>query len=172
MDQEVLLSYDNTTPTPSNNINQNITNIKKNNQNTLTFNGNNNCNLILGQFAWSFFCITVAVIFFIFNIYGGTFLFAGWALIVAVIFIVFCVRTVKKVELIKNEYCNQCTLKITKKCFCSKQYTLILENSYLLYQGDIILVNTLKNSRDIDLDNSNIQNYPINLISKYGIFMG
>jgi len=29
MDQEVLLSYDNTTPTPPNNINQNLSNIKK-----------------------------------------------------------------------------------------------------------------------------------------------
>ena len=59
-----------------------------------------------------------------------------------------------------------------KKMLLLKTIYTNLENSYLLYQGDIILINTLKSSRDIDLDNSNIQNYPINLISKYETFMG
>jgi len=31
MDQQPLLTFDNTTPTPSNNINQNLTNVQKNN---------------------------------------------------------------------------------------------------------------------------------------------
>jgi len=138
----------------------------------LTFNGKNNCDFIFSYLACSFLCTTLAVLFLIFNFYNWAFPFALFDLFFVVIFIVVCVKTVKKVELIKDECCNQCTLKITKKCFCSKQYTLMLENSYLLYHKDIMLLNTLKNLRDIDLDNSNIQNYPINLVSKYGIFMG
>ena len=77
MDQEALLPFDNTTPTPPNNINQNLTNVQKNNQNTLTFNGYNNCGLILYELACLSICATIAVIFFIFKIYGGTLLFAS-----------------------------------------------------------------------------------------------
>ena len=57
---------------------------------------------------------------------------------------------------------------------CSKKYTLkILENRYLIYQNDsIVHLNTLKNPGEIDLDNSNIKNYPINLISEYKIYDG
>ena len=125
MDQEALLPFDNTTPTPPNNINQNLTNVQKNNQNTLTFNGNNNCGFILYELACLSICVTIAVIFFIFKIYGGTLLFASWFLFLAVLWGVMYGISVKKVELFKDELGNQCTLKITKKCFCSKQYTLI-----------------------------------------------
>ncbi len=52
------------------------------------------------------------------------------------------VLSVKKVEFIKSPYLNLITLKITKKCGCSKQYTIMLENKYLLYQRDIMLLNT------------------------------
>ena len=64
------------------------------------------------------------------------------------------------------------TIKITKKYFCSKQYPIMLENRYLFYQKDIMLLNTLKNPREIDLNQSNIINSPINLITKYEIFAG
>ena len=67
---------------------------------------------------------------------------------------------------------NQLTLKITKRCGCSKQYSIMLENKNILYQNDIFALNTLENSSEIDLDNSNIKNYPINLISKYEVFGG
>ena len=48
----------------------------------------------------------------------------------------------------------------------------MLENRYLFYQKDIMLLNTLKNPREIDLNQSNIINSPINLITKYEIFAG
>ena len=76
--------------------------------------------------------------------------------------------SVRKVELIKNPHLNLITLKITKKCGCSKQYTIMLENKYLLYQGNLMLLNTINNPSEIDLDSSNIQKCPINLIYRYG----
>ena len=172
MDQQPLLHFDNTTPTPSNNINQNLTNVQKNNQNTLTFKGYDFCLTVLGELACLFFCSTVAVLFFIFNIYGGTILFSGWTLSLVVFWVCFYGTSVRKVELIKNECGNQCTLKITKNCGCSKQYTLMPENSYLSYQDEKMLLIALKCSRDIDIYNNNLQMYPINLISKYEISMG
>ena len=81
-------------------------------------------------------------------------------------------KCVRKVEFIKNGDQNQLTIKIAKKCFCSKQYTIMLENRYLFYQNDIMLLNTLKNQREIDLNQSNIINSPINLITKYETFLG
>lgn len=42
----------------------------------------------------------------------------------------------------------------------------MLENSYLLYQEEIMLLIILKTSRDIYFNKSNIQNYP-NLITIY-----
>jgi len=118
-----------------------------------------------------FFCSTIAVLFFIFDLLGGTILFGIWSLFLAALWVGGYGCSVKKVDFIKNEFGNQYTLKITKSCGCSKQYTNMIENSYLLYQDDIMQLIVLKSSRDIDLDNSNIQNYPINLITIYGNYM-
>jgi len=166
MDQEALLPFDNTTPTPPNNINQNITIIEKNNQNTLTFNGNTDCRPILFSFACLFSCSILTVILYIAELDPWPFFLVIFFLFFTVVFCIIWGTSVKKVELIKDEYCNQCTLKITKKCFCSKQYTIMLENSYLLYQEEIMLLIILKTSRDIYFNKSNIQNYP-NLITIY-----
>ena len=80
----------------------------------------------------------------------------------------------KTLNLVKNECTNQFTITSTNVVGCSKNYTLKkLENRYLIYQNDrIVQLNTLKNPGEIDLDNSNIKNYPINLISEYKIYEG
>ena len=101
MDQQPLLHFDNTTPTPSNNINQNLTNVQKNNQNTLTFKGYDFCLTVLGELAFFFFCTTVAVLFFIFNIYGGTILFAGWTLSLVVFWVVSMELLLEKLNSLK-----------------------------------------------------------------------
>ena len=168
MNQETLLLFD----TPSNNKNQNFTNEKKNNLNTLTFNGEKICCLILYQMTCLSVIAAAAAIFIVFNYndWGEIFIFIF--LIIAVTWGVFFNISVKKVEFIKNECMNQLTLKITKRCGCSKQYSIMLENKNILYQNDIFALNTLENSSEIDLDNSNIKNYPINLVSKYELFGG
>ena len=48
----------------------------------------------------------------------------------------------------------------------------MLQNRYLFYQDDLILLNTLKNPGEIDLNQSNIINCPVNLITKYETFYG
>ena len=170
MDQEALLPFDNTSP--SYNINPNFTNVEKNYQNTLTLRGNNDCFFILFELACLSICITAAVLLISFNYLNWSLPFIAWSLFLAILWSVMHGISVKKVELIKNGCTNQLILKITKKCFCSKQYTLNLENAYLFYQKDIILLNTLKNTREFDLDNSNITKNPINLINKYEILSG
>ena len=138
MHQDALLPFDN--PSPSYNINQNFTNIQKNKQNTLTLKGKNLCGTVLAELACFAFCSSVAVLFFIFKIYPVVILFAGWSLFLGILWTVLYATSIQKVEFFKNEDPNQLILKITKKFRCSKQYTLMLENSYLFCQGDIILL--------------------------------
>ena len=79
--------------------------------------------------------------------------------------------TIREIQFIKNTYLNQLTVKIKKVCcFGSKEYSFMLENAYIFCEKTsekvtkIVILNTLKNPRDIDLDKSNIKNIPLNLI--------
>ena len=171
MDQETLLPFD--TPQNNNNI-QNFTIVEKNNQNNLTFSGysiyykfKNYCILII------LYILTVALILlYIITKSDYAFFFCVTSLLFTLILNIPYLLSVRKVKFIKNIYTNQITLKITRTCGCFKHYTLILENRYLFYQGDIFLLNILKNPSEIDLDNSNIKNTPFNLISKYTMYQG
>ena len=167
MDQEALLPFDD--KPPNNNI-QNFVNVEKNKQKTLTLRNK------VDKFQCRFLCILTFVYALITTLYIliQMQIIPYWIqYILLFVFIgnVFCtipfVLSVRKVELIKNPYLNLITLIITKKCGCSKQYTIMLENKYLLYQRDLILLNTINNPSEIDLDSSNIQKCPINLIYRY-----
>ena len=172
MDQEALLPFD--TPSNANNANNQNSAYKVNyNQNTLTFNGYLNYRLYICQSVILFLLVTGLVLLFIFK------KDKPWGLVlIAFIFAIFFLccytygKSVKKVEFIKRAYNKQLTIKIAQRCCCYREYTILLENRYLLYQGDLILINTLKDPKEIDLDNSDIKNVPIDLISKYEIFMG
>ena len=115
-------------------------------------------------------CVAGSALFYIYNYEKWGTAFAFLFLVLAFCWGYFYFEAVKKVKFIKNECKNQLTLEITKNCGCSKQYSLMIENAYLFCQRNIMLLNTLKNASEIDLDNSNIKNIPINLISKYEIF--
>ena len=164
MDQEALLPFD---KPPNNNI-QNFTNIEKNKQKTLTLRNRNK-----NECRCCWIVIFVYVLLTTLYILNQIQMIPYWTKYI--ILVVFILNTlsilpfsfkVKKVELIKNPYLNLITLKITKKCGCSKQYSIMLENKYLLlFQGDLILLNTINNLSEIDLDSSNIQKCPINLVN-------
>ena len=166
MDQKALLPFDK----PSNNNNQNVINVEKNKQKTLTL------RIRINKFLFRCFSIEIILYALIPTLYIFIqiqiipywieyillfFLFAN------VIWTIPCALSVKKIEIIKNPYPNLITLKIIKRCGCSKQYTIMLENKYLLYHRDLILLNTLINPGDLDLDNSNIIKRPINFMYKY-----
>ena len=167
MNQEALLPFDN----PSNINIQNFTNVEKNKPKILT----------LRRKLDKYDCRNISIVIFLYALITTLYIFIQKQIIpfwiqfillfvfLGIIFyIIFFALSDKKVEFIKNPYLNLITLKITKRCGCSKQYTIMLENKYLLYQGDIMLLNTLTNQSKIDLDNTNIQKCPINLIYKYG----
>ena len=99
-------------------------------------------------------CASASAIFFVFNYVVWGEILAFLFLILAISWSLFYIKAIKKVALIKHECKNQLTLKITRKSCCSEQYSLMIENAYLFCQGDIMLLNTLKNSNEIDLENS------------------
>ena len=167
MNQEALLPFDN--HPPSYNINQNSTNLEKNNQNTLTLKGQDDfCYLILIEIIMLFICMGIATLLILLKYLNWALPFIAWAICLTILWTVGYGLSVRKIEFFKNEYTNKLTLTIQKKFCCSKKYTIMLENTYVFYEDYIFILNTLKNSREFDLDNSNIKNYPINLISKYG----
>ena len=166
MDQEALLPFDK----PSNNNNQNVINVEKNKQKTLTL------RIRMNKFLFRCFSIVIILYALIPTLYIliQIQIIPFWIeyillffLVGNVIWTVPCALSVKKIEIIKNPYLNLITLKIIKRCGCSKQFTIMLENKYLLYHRDLFLLNTLINQGEIDLDNSNIINRPINFIYKY-----
>jgi hypothetical protein len=169
MDQQTLLPFD----TPSNNNNNQIfSNIEKNNQNTLTIRGYINCRLYLYAFAFLSILAIGLALSLIFKIEFLTNLCGSFLIILFFAICGYYVISIRKVEFIKNGNLNQVTLKITKNCCCSKQYPIMLESRYLFYQDNIMLLNTLENPREIDLDQSNIINSPINLITEYQTYPG
>ena len=85
-------------------------------------------------------------------------------------------NTKREIQFIKNAYLNQLTIKIKKLCcFRPDQYTLMLENAYIHCEKSsekvvkIVILNILKNPREIDLDKSNIKTTPIFLIYEDGL---
>ena len=166
MNQEALLPFDN----PSNINIQNFTDVEKNKQKILT----------LRRKLDKYDCRNISIVIFLYALITTLYILIQMQIITfwiqyillfviigTLFYIIPYVLSVKKVEFIKSPYLNLITLKITKKCGCSKQYTIMLENKYLLYQRDIMLLNTLTNPSEIDLDSSNIKNCPINLIYQY-----
>lgn len=170
MKEETLLPFD----TVSNNNNKNSTNVENNNQNTLIFK-EKVCFMLLGQSIVLSLCCTGLILLILLQND------ATWIVLVSIVILsilgIWCYMhlvTAKNLKLIKNEITNQLTITSTNVLGNSKHYTVkTLENVYLIYQRDIIiLLNTSINPGEIDLDNSNIKNYPINLITKCKLYNG
>lgn len=167
MNQQNLLPFD--TPLNNNNIQY------FNNQ----YNDNGNILSITQKFATmiitQIICLSVLIIGFFILIMAkvnSTAIFIYGMVILSVLFwYVFGMsQIISEVQFIKSAYLNQLTVKIKKLCCGFKQYTLMLENAYVFCEKinertiKIVMINTLKNPREIDLDKSNIKNSPLNLI--------
>ncbi len=141
MDKEALLPFDKT----SNNNIQNFTNIEKNKQEELTLRktvDKSECKFLIIMIIIYALITTLYILIQMQIITFWIQYILLFVIIGTLFYIIPYVLSVKKVEFIKSPYLNLITLKITKKCGCSKQYTIMLENKYLLYQRDIMLLNT------------------------------
>ena len=173
MDQENLLPFD--TPSNNNNI-QNFDNEQNNTENTLSFTQNSNTMTMIIVQVIVFSALIIGFIVLI-NSKPNPLAIIIYAIVILTVgfFYVFSLsNTIKEIQLIKNKNLNQLTIKIIKVCCsASRQYTLMLENTYIYCEkiGEkvikIFILNTLKNEREIDLDKSNIKTSPINLLNEY-----
>ena len=168
MDQENLLPFD--TPSNNNNI-QYYNNEHNNNENTLSFTQSFYSTIITQAI-----CFSVIIVGFIVLINAKPdsifiIIYVIFMLSVAFLYVLGLWLMNREIQFIKNTYLNQLTIKIKKVCcLASWQYTLMLENAYIYCEkvGErgikILILNTLKNPKEIDLDKSNIKTSPINLL--------
>ena len=174
MNQENLLSLD----TPSNNNNmQYFNNEYNNNENTLSITQSVS-SMIIKQIIFFFVLITGFIVLIIVKPIPLAIIIYGIVIFVVIFFYVVSLSTtIREIQFIKNINLNQLTV-IIKKAFCcsTQQYTLMLENAYIYSEKvkekgiNICIINTLKNSREIDLDKSNIKTSPINILyESYGL---
>ena len=165
MDQESLLPFD----TPLNNNNKlNFNNEDNSNENTLIF--EESAGSTYPKIICFFICIVGFVALIEIKIDSNiTFLIGAFILGSIIWYIIAFIFIVHKIQFTKNTYLNQLIVKQTNLCCCSKTYTLMLENIYIFCQKSskntikIIIINTLKNPREIDLDKSNIKTSPITI---------
>lgn len=167
MNQESLLPLD----TPLQNNNQYFTKDNNNIENSMTIAGKSRLWLVIILITVLSALISGFILLIMFNpTSGGILPYAVVILFAAPLWISIICGITKRIQFTKNTYLNQLIIKRTTLWGCSKKYTLMLDNVYVLCQRyrdnntHIIVINTLRNPKEIDLDKSTIKKSPINII--------
>ena len=170
MNQDSLLPFD----TPLQNNNQYFTKENNNIENSITIAGKSRLCMVITQITVLSALISGFIVLIIINpTSSGILPYAIVILFVGFIYISLICGVTKRIQFTKNTFLNQLIIKRTTLCGCSKKFILMLENAYVSCQkvSDnntiIILINTLRNPKEIDLDKSTIQKSPINIV--YGL---